>query len=407
MVTGDAAATAQAIAEQVGILSGNIQPHYFSTDFVENQDIEVGAVYGRLVHGIVVVGNDLVTITAEGWDFIYSHSEMVFARTTPEQKLQIVKQGQLRGHIVGVTGDGVNDSPALKAADVGIAMNSGSDVAKDAASIVLLNDNFEAIVHGMEEGRLIFANLRKVIGYQIAAGCWSEVLPVLATFFFGIPQPLSSFLMIIISCMTDVYAGVALTHEAPETSLMLDKPRNPKKTPLVSAALVMYAYLFYGTLQSVGSFFVYFLYMSERGPHSAPNPIPADDDGTRVFPAGYLPLQLIGAWNFGLNAGNLGADEAAAATVASSCFFVALITAQWGHLISIRRKTPYFYDSIMNTTGAAASFPIRFLREVMTSPPKLSIVAAIILSALTVNFFNEVPTVQVSCGTGSVPARYW
>ena len=106
---------------------------------------------------------------------------------------------------------GVNDSPALKRADVGVAMFSGSDVAKDAAAIVLLKDDFKSIVKGVEEGRLIFSNLRKVIAYQIAAGCWSELIPVLATFFLGMPQPLSSFLMIIISTVTDVYAGVALT----------------------------------------------------------------------------------------------------------------------------------------------------------------------------------------------------
>ena len=148
-----------------------------------------------------------------------------------------------------------SDSPALRKADVGIAMFTGSDVAKDAAAVVLLNDDFRSIVQGVEEGRLIFANLRKVIGYLLTAGSWSELMPVLATFFLGMPQPLSSFLMIVISCMTDVCGGVALTSEPPEREIMLEKPRDSKHRPLVDFRLVAYSYLFYGTMESVAAFF--------------------------------------------------------------------------------------------------------------------------------------------------------
>eukprot|EP00953_Heterococcus_sp_UTEX-ZZ885_P028086 14991-Heterococcus_DN1.PRE.6 len=309
-ITGDAASTAVAIARQVGIVStttalDSVKPFLRtiagneSTDtnpmtLVELRD-SVLTTSGRNVQlpattssrddiinvyapqpttaaassvntAVLVVGAELEALPANGWDFIFTHKEMVFCRTTPEQKLEIVKQAQLRGDRVGVTGDGVNDSPALKRADVGIAMASGSDVARDAADIVLLSDEFPAVVHGVCEGRLIFANLRKVIAYQISAGCWSELLPVLATFFLGMPQPLSSFLMIIVSCVTDVFAGVALTNEPSESDIMLKPPRNVRTQRLVDAKLVGYAYFFYANLLSIGAFANYFVYMQSRGP---------------------------------------------------------------------------------------------------------------------------------------------
>ena len=182
-------------------------------------------------------------------------------------------------------------------------MNSGSEVAKDAADVVLLEDNFAAIVKGVEEGRLIFTNLRKVVAYQISAGGWAELLPVLATFFLGIPQPLSAFLMIIISCLTDVFAGVALTRERSEISLMTQSPRDLKKEPLVRLSLVAYSYLFYGALESVASFATYFLYMSNRGPHVAVV------DENSPFPLGYPPHQLLFAWNWGNGSGKESRDN--------------------------------------------------------------------------------------------------
>lgn len=347
----------------------------------------------------------MLTVLESEWDIIFSYQELVFARVTPEQKLQIVKEAQSRDHIVGVTGDGVNDSPALKRADVGIAMNSGSDVARDAAAIVLLNDDFNAIVHGIEEGRLVFTNLRKVIGYQISAGCYSELLPVLATFFLGLPQPLSSFLMIIISCMTDVYAGVALTCEPPETSIMKEKPRDTKNSRLATFKLIGYSYFFYGNMGSFGAFFNYFHYMANRGPMNVPTPVPSDDNGTLSFPSGYSPSQLLFAWNWGSNSNNLGADETNAANIASSVFFVALIVSQMGHLLSIRRKSPYFSDAIMGTGGGGVA--ARVCAELKESIPRYEIVLAMCLSALTANFFIEIPLLQNACGTGSVPALYW
>lgn len=214
--------------------------------------------------------------------------------------------------------------------------------------------------------------------------------------------------MIIISCMTDVYAGVALSTEKIESDIMLLPPRVPENQPLVSIHLICYSYFFYGTMQAVGAFYLYFLYMSERGPLGVvASPIPIDDDGKLQFPVGYLPHQLIRAWNWGSNKGNLGEDERKASSVASSVFFVALIVAQWGHLVSVRRKSPYFSDSILDLRKQGGSLSSRFIAELQQSLPLPSILAAIILSATTANIFNEIPFLQKYCGTGSVPARYW
>jgi P-type E1-E2 ATPase len=131
------------------------------------------------------------------WTQACAYPEIIFSRTTPDQKLRIVRELQARGQIVAMTGDGVNDAPALKAADIGISLASGSDIAIAAADMVLL-DSFAAIVEAVRYGRLVFDNLKKVIAYLLPAGSWSEFWPIFTSVVFGLPQILSSFLMIII-----------------------------------------------------------------------------------------------------------------------------------------------------------------------------------------------------------------
>ena len=443
MVTGDAASTAVAIAREVGIIDEPNRIDVFR-DFhrraVEgpdsgtySKDIERGSQTKKLAQAgtvrqgeevkdvecpaddrsplssaVVVEGRDLEAVYPAGWDFIFQHNEVVFARTSPEQKLQIVKESQARGFRVGVTGDGVNDSPALRRADVGIAMNSGSDVAHDAASVVLLEDDFRSIVHGVREGRTIFNNLRKVIAYQLAAGSWAELLPVLATFFLGMPQPLSSFLMIIISCVTDVFAGVALTNELPEKLIMSVPPRDPVRSPLVCVRLMCYSYLFYGTLESIGAFTSYFWYMSSRGP--------IGEAGSRErYPIGYMPSQLIGAWHWEADPHSaLGRDQSAASATASSVFFVTLVVSQMGHLLSIRRKTPYFSDAIINTDAMTGQGQVdsrgvwtRIGLEIAVSRPLPAVLLAWGGAVIAASLFTEVPSIQSACGTAHVPAKFW
>jgi sodium/potassium-transporting ATPase subunit alpha len=168
--------------------------------------------------------------------------EIVFARTSPSQKLQIVEACQKVGYVVAVTGDGVNDSPAIKKADIGIAMGSGSDVAKNAADMILLNDDFSAIVNGVEEGRLIFDNLKKSIVYTLSSNI-PEVAPFIMFILVQVPLPLSTVLILCIDLGTDMVPAIAFAYENVELDIMERMPRNAKRDRLVGARLLSFAYV--------------------------------------------------------------------------------------------------------------------------------------------------------------------
>ena len=206
-MTGDFALTAQAIATDCGIISNvpslvkdfqalsrDKHPRYDSN----KEELIPDTIHGRASKtSIVLSGSEIITLNDNQWDQLCRYDEIVFARTTPEQKLRIVREFQARDEIVGMTGDGVNDAPSLKAADIGIALGSGSDIAIEAADMVLL-ESFSAIVEAVQYGRVVFDNLKKTIAYLLPAGSFSEFWPVMTNVLFGLPQVLSSFLMIII-----------------------------------------------------------------------------------------------------------------------------------------------------------------------------------------------------------------
>jgi len=144
---------------------------------------------------LLLTGNDLEKLNTYHWDAIERYKEIVFARTTPDQKFNIVKNLQKRYNVVAVTGDGVNDAPALKKAHIGVAIGGGSDAAMESAAMVLLDANFSSIVVALRQGRTVFDNLKKVCLYLLPAGSFSELTPVLANIYLGLPLPLSNFLM--------------------------------------------------------------------------------------------------------------------------------------------------------------------------------------------------------------------
>ncbi|VDO83968.1 unnamed protein product [Soboliphyme baturini] len=202
MVTGDHPITALAIAKGVGIVSDDSET---VDDIALRLGISRDEVDPRQVRAIVVHGSDLREMDSDQLDDVLAnHAEIVFARTSPQQKLNIVEGCQRLGAIVAVTGDGVNDSPALKKADIGIAMGiSGSDVSKQAADMILLDDNFASIVTGVEEGRLIFDNLKKSIAYTLTSNI-PEISPFLLFMLVNIPLPLGTVTILCIDLGTDM-----------------------------------------------------------------------------------------------------------------------------------------------------------------------------------------------------------
>jgi len=271
MVTGDQPVTAAAIARQVNIFGKNERT---VNQVAEERGISLDAAFDKA--DALVIHGDLITKAIQEDELLPEEEQgktvarwlekprIVFARTTPAQKLIIVKACQDQGHIVAVTGDGVNDSPAIKKADIGIAMGiTGSDVAKDAADMVLLTDDFAAIITGIEEGRRIFDNLKKSIVYALTANI-PELLPFLAFFIFRFPLPLSTFLMLCICIGTDIIPAISFASEEAELGIMTRPPR--KKTEhMVTRKLMTAAYGIFGIFETLGGFLVYFVIMRDFG----------------------------------------------------------------------------------------------------------------------------------------------
>ncbi|XP_046693672.1 sodium/potassium-transporting ATPase subunit alpha-1-like isoform X2 [Silurus meridionalis] len=263
MVTGDHPITAKAIAKGVGIISEGSET---VEDIAARLNIPVGDVNHREAKACVVHGAELKEMTAEQLDDVLKHhNEIVFARTSPQQKLIIVEGCQRLGAIVAVTGDGVNDSPALKKADIGVAMGiAGSDVSKQAADMILLDDNFASIVTGVEEGRLIFDNLKKSIAYTLTSNI-PEISPFLLFIIAGIPLPLGTVTILCIDLGTDMVPAISLAYESAESDIMKRQPRNPQKDKLVNERLISMAYGQIGMMQAAAGFFTYFVILAENG----------------------------------------------------------------------------------------------------------------------------------------------
>ena len=257
MVTGDHPLTAEAIARKVGIITLPTQREIALLDDTDEHEIPLS---DPRVRAVVRAGSEIRDLPQSEWDLIMSKEEAVFARTTPQQKLEIVENYQRLGHVVAVTGDGVNDSPALKKANIGVAMGSAeaSDVAREAADVVLMDDNFASIVAAIEEGRTLFDNLKKSIAYTIAHTI-PELFPLILNIWFGLPLALPGLIFLTIDLLTEQGPAISFAYEKAEDSVMDRPPRKMGRDRLVSRQVIFYAYVASGLASSLVCMMAFFL----------------------------------------------------------------------------------------------------------------------------------------------------
>ncbi|KAI1616233.1 hypothetical protein EDD36DRAFT_129967 [Exophiala viscosa] len=387
MVTGDFKLTAQAIARSCGIITlPDAQIHTIDNlprfGSETGEDTKSVSRFSRskapkktLLPGdkkaIVLTGPDLITLMPHQWHALTTeYTEIVFSRTTPDQKLRIVKEFQSRDYIVAMTGDGVNDAPSLKQADIGIAPSSGSDIAIEASDMVLL-DSFSAIPEAVLYGRVVFDNLKKTIAYLLPAGSFAEFWPVMTSVVFGLPQVLSSFLMIIICCFTDCVTATMLAYEKPEADVMLRPPRDVHADRLVDWRLLLQAYGFIGLLETLSSFAMSFWYLSRKGLSF----------GDLWFSFGNGPTPP-----------GMSTDEVAYhLNVASSIYFVTLVVMQWFSVMALRTRhlSIFQHPPIFN----------KQTRNLLLFP-------AILFALIVALIFTFVPGIS-ELGCENVPVEYW
>ncbi len=240
MITGDHPQTALSIARQCGIVS---------CDHEEQS---------------IITGNELDTMNLKDLENRINEGGRIFARTNPAQKMKIVMALKSLNMVVAMTGDGVNDAPALKTADVGIAMGkSGTDVARASAQLILLDDNFASIVAGIEEGRTVFRNIRKFTNYVLVSN-GPEILPYLIYILFPVPLALTVIQILTIDLGTDIIPSMALGQEPSEPDIMQEPPRG-HDFQLLTPGLVVHSYLFLGLLEAAWSMSLFFYVLLDGG----------------------------------------------------------------------------------------------------------------------------------------------
>ena len=237
MITGDGSRTAVAIAREIGLVRG--EP-------------------------VVIEGTEFLKMDDRELRKKLSAKEVIFARMTPKHKMRVVSVLQEEGERVAVTGDGVNDAPALKKADIGISMGiSGTDVAKEASDMILLDDNFATIINAVEEGRSVYENIRKFITYIFASNI-PEAVPYLTYILLKIPLPLTIMQILAVDLGTDMLPALALGTEKPTPSVMKQPPRS-RDERLLDFSVISRAYFFLGPIEAAACMFGFFYVLKLGG----------------------------------------------------------------------------------------------------------------------------------------------
>ncbi|TAL07174.1 MAG: cation-transporting P-type ATPase [Porticoccaceae bacterium] len=238
MCTGDHPHTALAIAREIGLVQGS--------------------------DARVVTGDELRHLLPAQLQLLLDQPQLIFARVGADQKMALVQALKAKNEVVAVTGDGVNDAPALRSAHIGIAMGqTGTDVARAAADIVLLDDNFASVVAAVEEGRAVFANIRKFLTYILTSNV-PEIVPYLAFVLFRIPLPLTVVQILAVDLGTDLLPALALGAEPPAADAMRQPPR-PRRERLVNLPLMLRAYGFLGLLEAAAAMAAFFFVLGSGG----------------------------------------------------------------------------------------------------------------------------------------------
>ena len=266
MITGDYGLTAESIARRIGIIKD--------------------------IHPRIITGDELEIISNEDLKQALKSEEIIFARIAPEQKMKIVATLMEMGEIVAVTGDGVNDAPALKKADIGIAMGkSGTDVAREASNMVLTDDNFASIISAVEEGRAVYDNVRKFIAY-IFAHLTPEAIPYILFSIFNIPLPITVMQILAIDLGTETLPALALGMEPPEPGVMDRPPRSPKEK-LLNLPVFMRGYVLLGLITSAAVLCGYFWVLYSGGWHWGEVLAPGDHLATEACTMTFLGIVIM------------------------------------------------------------------------------------------------------------------
>ncbi len=335
MITGDYGLTALAIARKISLI--------------------------RSENPRVVTGHELDEIDENGLTRLL-RDEVIFARVTPEHKMRIVSSLKNSGEVVAVTGDGVNDAPALKKADIGVAMGMrGSDVAKEAAAMILTDDNFASIVSAIEEGRGVYANIRKFVTYILASNV-PEGIPFVAFVLFRIPLPLTVMQILAVDLGTDLVPALGLGTEQPEPGTM-DRPPRSRDQRLLDKPLLLRAYLFLGIIEAVLSlgafFFCYFMNGWRPGMAMA-------DSGSLYITATTMSLA-------GIVASQIG-NVFACRTERESIFRVGFLSNRlvlWGIATELAIITFLMYTPVMQGVFGVAPLAFREWSILLVFPPVL------------------------------------